>query len=127
MNKLFAIVFVTLFSPFTLACTFANYGPEFDALIIIKNNEEPDSFYLEVPKKLENTGSANVYLSYSKVLGNERIAEFSEELKFWFSWGVIEGDFSAPKKEGYVSYIHVVWPGEVCDTVANSGNLEGAK
>ncbi|GGJ01156.1 hypothetical protein GCM10007978_43520 [Shewanella hanedai] len=106
---------------------FPNSGSEFDDLIVVQNNKEPNSFHIEVPKKLEGSGSARVYLSYSKSSGGEAVPDITEELKFWFNWSVVSGDFSAPKKEGYIPYIRVVWPGEVCDTVANSKYLGSAK
>lgn len=127
MIRVFLLVLTSLSSLFALACMFPNSGPEFDELIVLKNNKEPNSFHLEVPKKLEGSGAARIYLSYSKLSGGEKVPEITEELNFWFNWSVINGDFTAPKKVGYKPYIRVVWPGEVCDTVANSKYLGSIK
>ena len=124
MIRIFTLVFSIAFCSYGFACAVPIHGPEFDALISVEQRDAPNLYYLEVPKKLDGTGAARIYLSYSKQARRDlRGAEFTKELKFWFGWKVISGDFIAPKKEGYAPYIHVVWPGELCDTVANSKNL----
>jgi len=128
MIRVFTFVFSIYFCSLASACLFPISGPEYDALINISTNKETDSYHLKIPKKLENTDAAQVSLFYRKVVASDMgAALLSEELSFGFAWEVISGDFSAPKKEGYVSYIYVTWPAEVCSTVATSKNLDWAE
>lgn len=106
------------------ACFEPISGAEYDNLIEVELNEEEEAYHLKVPKKLDNTGSAQIFLSYSKAFKDGvGVADFTTELTFGFSWKVITGSFKVPKREGYTPYLRVVWPGESCDTVAISRAL----
>ncbi|MBQ4864871.1 hypothetical protein J8L98_24635 [Pseudoalteromonas sp. MMG013] len=101
MIQAFVFIFSILFSSYTLSCTFPIHGSEYDELIKVQKNDIPNSYHLTVPKKIKGSGSVKIYLSYTKEGGQAfQLAEATEELSFWFSWSVINGDFIAsPKKE----------------------------
>lgn len=128
MTRVFTFFLSILLCPIVLGCVLPIHGPEYDSLIDITKNDYDGSYHVEVPKKLKNTGAARVYLIYSKSGDRKNgVANISRELDFGFGWKAIKGDFVAPKKEGYAPYIHVVWPGEVCSTVANAKIPNGAE
>lgn len=120
MIRNFTFILILVSSSFTWACMVPHSGAEYDELITLKRSTEESTYHIEFPKNLEGTGSAVAYLSYSKSgVGDIRLAEFTIPLKFWFGWNVLSGNFKVPVKKGYIPYVRVIWPGEVCNTVAN--------
>ena len=104
---------------------FPEGGAEYDAKVKVSNLNEENRYRLEIPKKLKNTGSVKIYLGYVKSSGGAtRYLQYDKKLRYWFEGEVVDIEFTAPPKEGYKPYIHVLWPGEVCDIIANSKNLD---
>ena len=125
MIRITIFIFTSLWGAHCAGCMFPEGGSEYDSKLIIDKLIEENRYRLTVPKKLKSSGSVKIYLGYAKESENQfRYLEYGQRIKYWFQGKIVEVEFTAPPKEGYKPYVHVLWPGEVCDTVANSKNLD---
>lgn len=119
MKKL-VVLFLLIYSFTSWSCSTQSYGIEYDSLIKISHEDTNNLIRLELPRKLNKSKVAKVYLAYAKMpVGNVYGAEFMTKLKLKKSKKSLIGNYKLEEKEGYKPYIHIVWNDKNCGTVAN--------
>ena len=120
MNKITTVIFCLLFNNNVVACVMPYSGSEYNTLVKVEKIKDKKSYSISLPKSLEGTDTAIAYLAYAKhPLKENNIAEHMVELKLTKKENTMSGQFKATVREGYAPYVHVVWPGEICNAIAN--------
>lgn len=133
---LFALIFNSAF-----ACKFPFSGPEYDALIEISESKEKNTFYINIPRQLNNSWVKFIGIAFQKkepiyYEGEEepRFEYITENVETLYShnfldyFRLINRDivrlvYKAKWREGYIQKITVSWPTELCWTNATSDLL----
>jgi hypothetical protein len=109
------VIFLSLSSAIAQACFAPRSGPEYDALIDIQKLEEPNTYQVTVPSRLEDLQKAEIMLAYSKDhAGGVPVYDPFETLKAKEIDGKLSATFTVERRESKKPYIVVMWWPKVC-------------
>ncbi len=140
--KIIIVAVCTLMFNTTFACTFPFYGPEYDALIEISESKEKNTFYINLPRQLNNSWVNYVGIAFQKKeqiyydegLEKSRFEYMTEYVEDLYSHSFLDYlrifnrdkvklVYKAKFKDGYIQKVVVSWPTELCWTEASSDLL----